>query len=177
MADFKTALAKTLVHEGGYSNNPADAGGETYKGVSRHVHPTWAGWAIIDDYRHQPNFPRNLEGDASLQLLVQRVYSDLYWLNIYTEITSQPLAEKLFDMGVLMGVKTSIRLLQISLSKTITVVTDGVFGQKTLEEVNNSSEGLLAGYRVVLIQHFINIVNNNPEDGVFVQGWINRVNS
>lgn len=32
-----------LIHEGGYSNDPIDLGGETYKGIARNAHPNWQG--------------------------------------------------------------------------------------------------------------------------------------
>ena len=37
MANFTIALKKVLKNEGGYANNPNDAGGETYKGISRNL--------------------------------------------------------------------------------------------------------------------------------------------
>jgi lysozyme family protein len=177
MADFNTTVQKTLVHEGGYVNNSHDAGGETYKGISRVHHPEWAGWAIIDDYKHGPNFPRILETDARLQQLVVKVYVDGYWKNLYSQIDSQPLAEKLFDMGVLLGVGTAVKMLQISMTHEIGLVSDGVFGENTLAAINQSQDALLPGYRATLIQHCINIVNVRPENGVFVNGWIARINS
>ncbi|KKK46716.1 hypothetical protein LCGC14_3162480, partial [marine sediment metagenome] len=38
MALFTEAYEITLQHEGGYSNDSDDVGGETYKGVSRRYH-------------------------------------------------------------------------------------------------------------------------------------------
>ena len=40
---FLTAFANTMIHEGGYSVDPGDSGGETYMGISRHHWPDWAG--------------------------------------------------------------------------------------------------------------------------------------
>ena len=39
MADFQPALQTTLRFEGGYTNINADAGGETYCGISRRNWP------------------------------------------------------------------------------------------------------------------------------------------
>ena len=39
MGDFKTSLARTLRWEGGYSDDPVDRGGETYRGISRKNFP------------------------------------------------------------------------------------------------------------------------------------------
>ena len=48
MADFEKAFINTMGYEGGYVYDPDDAGGETYKGISRRYHPSWPGWRIID---------------------------------------------------------------------------------------------------------------------------------
>lgn len=48
MADFKTAYKKIEAAEGGYCFDPDDAGGETYKGISRRANPNWNGWISID---------------------------------------------------------------------------------------------------------------------------------
>ncbi|WP_263496528.1 MULTISPECIES: glycosyl hydrolase 108 family protein [unclassified Mesorhizobium] len=44
----KESLAKVLAHEGGYSNNKADPGGPTMKGVTQRVY---------DGYRQGRGFP------------------------------------------------------------------------------------------------------------------------
>jgi len=80
-------------------------------------------------------------------------------------------------MGVLFGVKTAVRLLQITMQNEISIVSDGNFGPETLSDVNQESEDLLLRYRTALIQHVVNIVNHNPGDGVFVNGWVSRINS
>ena len=44
MANFKIAHEKTAANEGGYANNHADVGKETYRGIARKLHPKWQGW-------------------------------------------------------------------------------------------------------------------------------------
>lgn len=39
MARFEDAIKLTLIHEGGYVNNPADPGGETNMGITKRDHP------------------------------------------------------------------------------------------------------------------------------------------
>ncbi len=43
--EFSRSLAKVLMHEGGYSNHPADPGGATIKGVTQRV---FTGWLAAD---------------------------------------------------------------------------------------------------------------------------------
>ena len=159
MADFNQAIQKTLIHEGGYVNNPHDSGGATKYGITQ---------------RDMPNIDiRNLTQEQAVEY-----YREHYWKDLYSQIAYQLLAEKLFDMGVLMGVGTAVRLLQLTLKNKIAIVPDGVFGPETLTDINQRDGAeLLGSYRVMLNQHCINIVNNNPNDSDFIQGWINRINS
>lgn len=158
MADFKIAVQKTLVHEGGYVNNPHDHGGPTKYGITQTDMPGVSIKDITPD-------------DASTY------YQEHYWKTLYSQIISQGLAEKLFDMGVLFGVGTAVKMLQISMSHEISLVSDGQFGPNTLAAVNQSTYDLVPGYKTTLIQHVVNIVNHNPGDGVFINGWITRINS
>jgi lysozyme family protein len=157
MADYKQAVQKTLTHEGGFVNNPLDHGGPTKYGITQADMP---GVNIA-----------NITPDQAVDY-----YSQNYWKPLYSQITDQLLAEKLFDMGVLFGVKTAVKMLQISMTNEIGLVSDGQFGPNTLAAVNQSS-GLLPGYKTVLIQHVVNIINVNPDQGAFINGWVNRINS
>jgi lysozyme family protein len=156
MADFKTAVAKTLVHEGGYVNNPADRGGPTNFGI------TQADMPGVD--------MRTITQDQAVAY-----YQEHYWKPLYSEISNQDIADKLFDVGVLFGVGTAVKILQTSMESEIHVVSDGDFGPETLADVNQYGD--IGTYKTALIQHVINIVHNNPSQNVFANGWIHRVNS
>jgi lysozyme family protein len=156
MADFQIAVQKTLVHEGGYVNNPDDKGGPTKYGIT------------------QADMPgANIANITPEQATMY--YSAHYWKDLYSQINDQPLAEKLFDCGVLFGVKTAVKLLQISMSDEIQVASDGAFGPNTLAAVNE--HGDINRYRTTLINHCMDVVNRNPLDAEFLHGWVNRINS
>jgi lysozyme family protein len=158
MADFKTAVQKTLVHEGGYVNNPHDKGGPTKYGI------TQADMPGVDISGITP--------DQAIEY-----YREHYWKPLYSQINDQLIAEKLFDLGVLFGTKVAVKILQITVAKDMSIVSDGEFGPTTLSDLNQEGPDLLSRYKTAFIQHCINIVNNNPVDGEFVHGWINRINS
>ena len=112
MADFKKAMQRTAKYEGGYVNDPNDAGGETYKGVSRKANPNWEGWLIIDAYKKKsPNgFRKMLDADKQHQSHVEKLYQNNYWARIRgCEIKSQKLAEEIFDDAVNAGVTRAIK--------------------------------------------------------------------
>lgn len=157
MADFNQAVQKTLIHEGGYVNNPHDKGGPTKYGI------TQADMPGVD-----------ISGISPAQAV--EYYREHYWKDLYAQINDQSIAEKLFDMGVLFGVGTAVKLLQVTLAKSISIVSDGSFGPQTLADVNQETN-LLPAYRATLLNHCMNIVNVNPGDAIFVQGWVNRINS
>lgn len=172
MADFKISVAKTLVNEGGYQNRPLDTGNwlnginyGTKWGITPHTLQAYFPQLLSD-----PNCIRNLTQDVAISC-----YTQGYWKTGYSQIDDQTLADKLFDMGVLFGVVTTIRLLQISLSNGITVTPDGVFGPNTLAAVNE--RGDIAAFRVVLLNHAMDVVNRNPNDAEDLQGWVNRIKS
>jgi lysozyme family protein len=154
MADFKTSVAKTLVHEGGYVNNPDDKGGPTNFGITQADMPGVDMRAITPEQ-------------------AMEYYREHYWKDLYSQIDSQDVADKLFDMGVLTGVGEAVKLLQRSLS----ITADGVFGHGTLTAVNQVGDSLLDDYRATLRAHYEAIVAAHPVDAEFIDGWENRVNS
>nr|DAO60326.1 MAG TPA: Lysozyme [Caudoviricetes sp.] len=133
MANFDIAYNRTSNFEGGYVNDDADSGKETYNGISRRFNPSWGGWKIVDTYKRKPNFPKNLDSDEALQNLVKSCYKSLYWDKVWGDkIKNQNVANDLYDTAVNMGVGTSIKLSQrqMKLSET------GVMNNDLLEKLN-----------------------------------------
>ncbi len=134
MADFKKAYAQTAKNEGGYSNDPVDAGGETWRGIARKKNPGWKGWAIVDKYRHQVEFKRFLEQDVELQLRVLAFYKAEFWDKIKGDkIDSQDVANSIYDSAVNMGVTAAVKLAQRSLNINET----GIVSSAMLDKLNN----------------------------------------
>jgi lysozyme family protein len=156
MADSKISIAKTLVHEGGYVNNPNDSGGATKYGIT------------------QADIPNVNIADITPEQATE-YYIEHYWKNLYSEIDTQVVADKLFDMGVLFGVGTAVKLLQVVLS---IIPQDGVFGPHTLSATNLAEpNSLLNSYHAALVSHAVGIADAQPKDRVFLVGWIRRINS
>lgn len=155
MADPKISIAKTLINEGGYVDNPNDSGGPTKYGITQ----------------------RDLPGEDIENLTPERAtayYLENYWKAFYSQINDQNVADKLFDLGVLFGIGTAVKLLQTVLNLT----ADGVFGMVSVAAVNQSdSTSLLSSYKTAFVSHAIGIANAQPKDRVFLTGWINRINS
>lgn len=167
MALFQEAVGKTLAHEGGFQCSAHDSG-------------NWTGGAVGCGELVGTNFGisarqfpgldiKNLTQDQASQ-----IYEKEYWLPVYDQINSQPLADKLFDLGVLFGPGAVIRFLQLALG----IQPDGQFGPATLEAVNSADPGsLLQAFKTTAATHAINQGVADPNKKMFVAGWIRRINS
>lgn len=134
MANFIKAYKRTGNFEGKYSNDPADAGGETWKGIARKANPNWKGWDIVDDYRNKPNFPKSLNGVELLESLVKSLYKIKYWDEIRGDyILLQPVADSLYDSAVNMGPGPAIKLAQ----RALKIKETGKMDDATLNKLNN----------------------------------------
>ena len=172
MAEFKTALQKTLTHEGGYVNDPDDLGKETYKGISRGSHSNWSGWTIIDDYKAKSGFPSILDNDVELQKQLELFYLYEFWLPLRAyQIDNQITVDSIFDFAVNAGIKTSVQLLQ----SIVGTKADGIIGELTLKKLNSLDFGYFQpAFTVAKITHYISIIQKRPANKKFLYGWIIR---
>jgi lysozyme family protein len=169
MAEFEPAVQNTLIWEGGYSNNPADSGGETYRGISRNTWPNWSGWAFVDAARPFPNFPATLDLMVGLQGDVVDFYRQNYWR--YDAINDQAVANKIFDLAVNVGQVHANKIAQ----GAVGVTQDGVIGPNTIAAINATSSGsLLDSIISAAMTYHQAIINSHPEDAQFLRGWIRR---
>jgi len=190
MADFKTSYNITLGHEGGYSNDPVDAGGETYKGITKRYETNWIGWNIIDKYRNNSNFPRCLDDDMELQDAVMQVYKRKYWDVFWGDrIQNQDIANEMFDTGVNMGTGRGIKFLQKSLNllnrnqkNYPDISEDGGMGNNTYNTLdnflNNHSKDIKYLLKLMNLfqgMHYINYMGKDSKQERFARGWLNRV--
>lgn len=174
MSDFQKAIPITLVHEGGFNDDPADPGGATNHGITqKDLDATRAAY---------PDFPANVRDLTSDQAAhwyetttePERFNNPLYW-----QIEDQMLASKVFDLGVLFGVKEAVEILQHVLAPAYPDVTpDGQFGPKTLAAVNQSdAASLLTAYQTAFVAYALQIAVHHPNEKKFVAGWGHRINS
>lgn len=115
MAKFIDAYKKVLNNEGIYSNDPDDAGGETYKGISRKANPNWDGWISIDAIKkaYPTTFKGILKKTPELEKKVQDLYKDKYWDCFeLDDVPNQLVAEQMFDTAVNQGQTAAIKFAQ-----------------------------------------------------------------
>lgn len=172
MGKFESSFEKVLQHEGGYVNDPNDPGGETYKGVSRKIWSSWAGWTNVDMARRLAGFPANLEKDGDLQQKIQDFYRVNYWDKLNgSNIEAEEVASSIFDFAVNAGVQTSASLAQM----IIGAKADGVIGDDTLQKLNAFDvDHFLAAFITAKIARYVTIVKKRPTSRKYFYGWVCR---
>jgi lysozyme family protein len=161
MADFKPAFLFTLQHEDSTRSGKVtvDAGGRTRFGIAEKFHPD-----LPEEFFTGPAE----DALAEAEKIEEREYWDSMRL---AEIENQNVANKLFDMGVNMGVRQAAVYAQ----RATRVVEDGVIRTKTLAAINGADP--IAYYQALCdlsAAHYRHVVAVNPEQAVNLAGWIKR---
>lgn len=124
MAKLDSVFEKLILKEGGYVNDPDDAGGETYLGISRKNNPKWNGWKVIDEVKSKygtKNITSRLKQNTDLTEKAKLLYKTSYWdVMELDDISNQEIANQMFDTAVNCGVSTAIRLAQQVIGMTVT---------------------------------------------------------
>ena len=156
---FEAIIGQTLAHEGEYSNNTNDAGGETKYGISKKSYPN------VDI--------KNLSLEQA-----KTIYKRDFWDNQgYSQIEDIALASKVFDLGVNMGTKNAVILLQRALKANgfKNLIDDGIFGESTKFALSNSDpKRVLIALRSEAAGYYRRLVASNSSQSVFLKGWLNR---
>jgi len=166
MADFKTAFLFTLQHEDSTRSGKVtvDAGGRTRFGIAEMFHPDLPEKFFIGPAE---------DALAEAGKIEEREYWDVMRLG---EVENQNVANKLFDMGVNMGVRQAAVYAQRAVNSQGRQLTeDGNIGPRTLAAINaidpQSFYGLLCQFSTA---HYRHIATNNPAQSVNLAGWLKR---
>lgn len=176
MADFNKAFQITNKSEGGYANNKADHGGETYAGIARNFWGDWDGWKAVDEAKKmKPNpgeISRLLNNSPTVQSLVKSFYLTNFWNPLsLSQINDQQIANNVYDCAVNSGTGYAARVLQ----KAAGVVADGIIGKRTLAAVNEDEPKNI--YDSINAQRLdkYNKLALNPGQGQFLKSWKSRL--
>lgn len=167
-------LPHTLRHEGGYVNKKNDKGGETYRGISRINNPLWEGWKILEKYKlHQGD----IINDAALKEAVRSLYFNNYFKpNSFEQFNSSMVVITCFDFEVNGGYSGKVIQSVLNNHFDARLLVDGQVGAKTLAAINTANEADLSNtildYR---LERFHRIVENDPSQEEFLEGWENRI--
>ncbi|KAF9899727.1 hypothetical protein EC991_008419 [Linnemannia zychae] len=179
MTPFEKAFEHTVSLEGGYSNHTADRGGATRFGITEAV-------ARENGYK-----------DSMETLPLERakeIYQRCYWNPLrLDEIAqlSQPVALKLFDVGVNMGIGAAAKFLQRTLNvlnrqqadyQNVTV--DGAIGPGSIAAFKSfmdkrkqlGGDVILKAIGCLQGARYIELAEKREQNEAFIFGWLaNRV--
>ena len=174
MSNFNKIITNVLKSEGGYAYVQGDAGGETYRGISRRHNPNWAGWRIVD--AHKPLRNNETINDTNLENLVLTFYKQNYWDKIMLDsVKADSLQEIIFDAYVNSGAN-GIVVLQRSLNKCgASLSVDGQCGAKTVAAINAANpKTLFDTYKADRAEYYKTIAARG-ENAKFLKGWLARL--
>lgn len=149
MSQFDKLIDRVLSHEGWYSNDPQDPGGETQWGISKRAHP-----------------------DVNIKALTRAQAIDIYRADYWDKIKGDQLpagiAFQVLDAAVNHGVRTASRWLQASVG----VTADGIIGPATLAAVRrvDAAETVLL-FNATRLEFYTDVTTFAR----FGRGWTRRV--
>ena len=167
MYSFDMAFKEVLGFEGGYVDDKNDNGGETKYGISKRSYP-----------------------DVNIESLTieqaKHIYYRDFWNTKQMELSSiddEKIAIELFDTAVNMGVGVASKFLQEALNlmnrnqkEWSDLIVDGYCGFETLKAYKKARKDiLLKVLNGLQFCKYKSIVENNPSQEVFFNGWMKRV--
>ncbi len=179
MSVFAIAIATLLNHEGLYSNDVHDKGGETAYGISlRYIKSesetnksAMASFDFNNDGEIDGKDIRSLSKSDAI-----KIYREFWWDKYgFGRINSQKIATKVFDLAINMGKKQAI----IALQRAVRAVTenkmadDGDLGPITLAVVNSVDPDLL----YVALKSEAAGIYRSIGSKRYINGWLNRAYS
>lgn len=147
--NFDTAFERCMGHEGGYSNDPNDPGGETKWGISKRSYPR------VDI--------KNLTRDEA-----KLIYLEDFWTPLNGDQLYDGVAYQLFDFAINSGIGTAIRYFQ----RALDVADDGHFGpmsQKAAQAMSETDQIMRLNAERL---DFMTRTKNWPHHG---KGWARRI--
>jgi lysozyme family protein len=165
MANYQLIVPFIIKSEGDWVDNPEDSGGETMKGITyatwqRYYGATYSRFIAMADEDWSTIFKNGywnvIKGDDINSQKIANTIVDFFWNSGgYAEVDSQILLNALF-------------------SDHLTV--DGCFGQLTINAINEADA--TSFYNALIErrkQFYLDIVEKNPSQKEFLQGWMNRI--
>ncbi len=156
--NFVASLARVLVHEGGWSDHPADPGGATMRGITLATFRSY--------YRNNRLSKSDLRAITDEQ--IAEIYRKRYWDAVRGDDLPAGVDYAVFDFGVNSGPSRSIKALQ----KVVGVTQDGAIGPVTLAAVARKPAGPIISELCSGRLAWLQTLKTYP---TFGRGWKRRV--
>lgn len=146
---FDEVFNRLMGHEGNYSNDPNDPGGETKWGISKRAYPS----LIIKSLTREDAY---------------NIYKKDFWDKLELYSIPDNVSFQLFDFAVNSGIQTAIRYFQRALG----IADDGYFGPISKETMKNTSETDMI---MNLNAERLNYMTRLSGWSSFSKGWARRI--
>jgi len=162
MTVYDVAFKELIGYEGGYVNDPRDAGGETKYGISKRANPD------IDIKHITLDFAKDY-------------YYKKFWLPLkLNEVKNAIISTEIMDTAVNMGRGAAARITQQALNFLGEDLTeDGIVGPATLGAINKWGHKDERAFFVCLngfqFMRYAHIIQKMPDKIVFSRGWTKRI--
>lgn len=171
MANSKILVPFIKSWEGGFVNDPDDAGGATNQGITLTTYRSW--------YEHEYGYPiSSIDALSHLKSISDNEWHDIFkeqfWDRFQADkIVSQPVANILVDWLWASGPKIIKRV-----QRLLGVDADGIVGPRTLAAINSTSDlTLFVKLKKDRAAYINEICRTRKANLKFRQGWLNRLYS
>lgn len=150
---FKDVFNRVIGYEGGYVNDPHDAGGET-------------NWGVTKRTAQENGYTGSMKAMTREQ--AYKIYEKAFWQRYNCDKLSPAVAFQFFDAAVNHGVGNASRMLQ----RAVDVADDGIVGKVTLSAVEKMPiSDFILKFNAQRIKFYTKL-KSFPRYGA---GWMNRV--
>lgn len=151
-ANLADALEALLVREGGYVNDPNDAGGETKYGISKRSYPN-------EDIK-------NLTPERAKAIYTRDFYNAPGFHKLPLEYS-----EPVFDLGVHSGPAQAVRIMQ----RTVRAKADGALGPATVAAVTSRPAAeFRRRFAVERLLFYLSTILARPTNLKYARNWFGR---
>lgn len=160
--------------EGGWVNHPADAGKETYAGISRPSHPNWKGWPRVDQLR--PQGKDVINKDAQLRSWAREFFKATYWdAYRFGTVADQDLAHIVWDWSIMSTPNRAAAYAWVAMGKA----GDSPKLKEVVAElaVARNPGKVFEAFKKLREAHHRRRVAETPSQSVFLDGWLKKNNS
>jgi len=171
-SNFLRAFTKTLGHEGGYSNHPADRGGETNWGIT---------FMTLEIAKRQGWVNQDITIRSLTQNDAKTIYFEMYWKTLrLNEILNGVISAEIFDTAVNMGTRVACLISQRAMNFLgCDLKEDGVIGPSTLSSLNywskKDAQSLFICLNGFQFMRYAEIIKADPNQRIFSRGWSKRI--
>ena len=166
---FDSIIDKNLRHEGGYTNNRNDRGGETKYGITR---------PFMEDYRYALPGGKTIPTKDLTVDDAKKLYKAMWDRYNLGYVRDKDVAYVIFDYMINSNARTVAKRMQNILNTNgAALKVDGHLGEKSLKAIHDSDSKWLKDEILKNRHlHYREQVKSDTSQLVFYAGWMNRLN-